>query len=270
MSDNCLDVKNELLNSKCVTNGTHKVTSTPFATRFIYNSHVNPAMVEAAFARQKKLTQKMSSKVTSGTFWADTSSDDKNFSNSQSVSVLNTCSEVKQKCGTQTAGHDGQKLTRDYTGDSGGVVCAVKHHLHESTPDSPQKSHCSLADTLSDTGKRGHSGLQNAQDEVPISVNDETDVPNIKHCTKPIYDVNYCQFEDKFATEIICANAKYRNKDWGNIQTPIFNLWCDQVDFTFGFVPLQEQVMPTENIPDGVACGHLNASNVFGHHDKYC
>ena len=88
-------------------------------------------MVEAAFARKKKLIKKMPGKVISRIFWAGNSSDDKNVSDSQSISV-NTCSKVKQKCGTQSAGHDGLKLTRDYTGDSGGVVCAIKRHLHES------------------------------------------------------------------------------------------------------------------------------------------
>ena len=34
------------------------VLSPSFATRIIYNSHVNPAMVEAAFARTKKSSKK--------------------------------------------------------------------------------------------------------------------------------------------------------------------------------------------------------------------
>ena len=51
----------------------------------------------------------------------------------------------------------------------------------------------------------------------------------------------------KFATEIICAYLKSSQKEGGHIQAPIFHLWGEQVDFTFGFVPLQEQVMPTEN-----------------------
>ena len=88
-------------------------------------------------------------------------------------------------------------------------------------------------------------------------MNAETDVLITKLCKKTICDVNNCGFEDKCATEIICANVKNRNKDWGNTQTPIFNLWREQVDFTFGFVPLQEQVMLTKNIPDGVFSGSL-------------
>ena len=49
LCDTSFDAKNELLDSKCVTNGTHKVTPPSSATRFIYNSHVNPAMVDAVF-----------------------------------------------------------------------------------------------------------------------------------------------------------------------------------------------------------------------------
>ena len=46
-----LDVKTESLTNECVTNGgTYEVVSPSFATRFIYNFHVNSAMVEAAFA----------------------------------------------------------------------------------------------------------------------------------------------------------------------------------------------------------------------------
>ena len=79
---------------------------------------------------------------------------------------------------------------------------------------------------------------------------------NAKSLAKPIYDVNYHGFEDKFATEIICANLKSNKKEWGHIQAPIFHLWREQVDFTFGFVPLQEQVMPTKNCPE---CGLLGS-----------
>ena len=44
-----LDVKTESLTSECVVNGgKNEVVSPSFATRFIYNSSVNPAMVEAA------------------------------------------------------------------------------------------------------------------------------------------------------------------------------------------------------------------------------
>ena len=75
---NSLDVKTESPTSKCVTNGgTHEVVSPSFATRFIYNSHVNPATVEAAFAHKKpRVTQKISGIVPSRIFWAGTSSGD--------------------------------------------------------------------------------------------------------------------------------------------------------------------------------------------------
>ena len=79
---------------------------------------------------------------------------------------------------------------------------------------------------------------------------------NAKSLAKPIYDVNYHGFKDKFATEIVCANLKSNKKEWGHIQAPIFHLWHEQVDFTFGFVPLQEQVMPTKNCPE---CGFLGS-----------
>ena len=55
--------------------------------------------------------------------------------------------------------------------------------------------------------------------------------------------VNYCGTGDKFATSIILANQKRAKIDWEQIDAPIFHLWRDQVDFKFGYVPLQEQVM---------------------------
>ena len=111
-------------------------------------------------------------------------------------------------------------------------------------------------DTLSDTYTRDQEGSPNTQDSVPVSVNTVIDTYGTIHGTKPLYDVNYCGFEDKFASEIICANVKNK-KAWGEIRTPIFDLWRDQVDFTFGFVPLQEQVIPTANIPNSVFSGSL-------------
>ena len=68
-NDRCVHFKNEACDNKGVTNGdTDKVRPPVFATRFIYNSNVNPAMIEAVFARIKKSTQKFAAKVKSHIF----------------------------------------------------------------------------------------------------------------------------------------------------------------------------------------------------------
>ena len=260
-----LNVKTELPLSTCVTNkGTHEVVSPAFSTRFIYNSHVNPATVEAAFARKKsKLTQKSSGIVPSRIFWAGPSTVDNHVNDRNTVNVSNTCSQVQEKCSIQSMGRSGPKSLREYTGDSGSVVCGVERHLHGNTHDSLRDTSTNmdtLSDTykhaLSDTYKRGQGGVHNTQDEVRTNVNAANDGHSTIHCIKPLYDVNYCGFDDKFTSEIICATVRHR-KARGEIQTPIFDLWRDQVDFTFGFVPLEDQVMPTSNIPDSVFSGSL-------------
>ena len=250
---NSLDVKTESL----VTNGrTREVVSPSFSARFICNSHVYPAMVEAAFARKRpRVTPKISGMVPSRIFWAGTSSGDNHVNDNHVDNVSNIRLQVKEECSIESMGCDVSKNLREYTGDSGSVVRGVKRQMHANIHDSPTDTSTTM-DTLSDTYKSEQGGSPNTQDTVPISVNTATDTQGTTHCTKPLYDVNYLGFEDKFASEIICANVKNK-KAWGGIPNPIFDLWRDQVDFTFGFVPLEEQVMPTANIPDSVFSGSL-------------
>ena len=213
--------------------------------------------------KKSKVTQKFAGIVPSRIFWAGPSTGDNHVNDRNTVNVSNICSEVQEKCSIQSMGRSGVKPLREYTGDSGSIVCGVERHPHGNTHDSLRDTSTNmdtLSDTckhtLSDTYKPGQDGVHNTQDKVRISVNTASDSHSTMHCTKPLYDVNYCGFEDKFASEIICANVKHR-KARGEIRTPIFDLWRDQVDFTFGFVPLEEQVMPTSNIPDSVFSGSL-------------
>ena len=77
------------------------------------------------------------------------------------------------------------------------------------------------------------------------SVNAVTDKVN-ELC--PIYDVNNMGMEEKFVNTIIYANQS--NKDLAQgVNTPIFNHWQQQVDFQFGFVPLGNQLMPSNVTP---------------------
>ena len=152
-------------------------------------------------------------------------------------------------------GCDATKPVRENAGDSGSVVRGVNRQVRANTFDSLTNTSTTM-DTLSDTYIRDQEGSPNTQDRVRSSVNTAIDTYGTTHGTKPLYDVNYCGFEDKFASEIICANVKNK-KAWGEIRTPIFDLWRDQVDFTFGFVPLEEQVMLTANIPNSVFSGSL-------------
>ena len=71
----------------------------------------------------------------------------------------------------------------------------------------------------------------------------------LNHCecsnVKLIYDTKYCGFEDKFTSSILYANQKGSKGDWDVIDESIHQLWHSRVDFKFGFVPLQKQVLPS-------------------------
>ena len=72
------------------------------------------------------------------------------------------------------------------------------------------------------------------------------------HCersnVKLIYDTKYCGFEDKFTSSILYANQKGSKGDWDVTDESIHQLWHSQVDFKFGFVPLQKQVLPSPDL----------------------
>ena len=74
---------------------------------------------------------------------------------------------------------------------------------------------------------------------------------------KPIYDMNYCGFDDKFATSVMFFNQERAKTDLNHINSPIFHLWRDQVDFNFGLVSLQEQVMPDPALQTSAFSGSL-------------
>ena len=254
---NLLEAKTDSPGSECVTNeGTNGVVAPVFATRFIYNSNVKPATVEAAFAHKKsRAIQKFPGTIQSRTFWCGTARGGNHVHGNHTVNIAGESSEMLHKYNNETMNCDGFKPPREDTCDSGTVVCGVTRQLHADTRD-PCGGKSTARDTLSDTYIHDQNNPQKTQGQVQISVNTASDNHSTMNCAKPIYDVNYCGFEDKFASEIICTNVKNK-KARGDVQTPIFDLWKNQVDFTFGFVPLQEQVLPTENIHDGVFSGSL-------------
>ena len=56
----------------------------------------------------------------------------------------------------------------------------------------------------------------------------------------PLYDVNFVGIEDKLASSIMVSpksHAEYVNQ-------PIYQQWLTQSDFKFGYIPLQDQMMP--------------------------
>ena len=103
--------------------------------------------------------------------------------------------------------------------------------------------------------KDGHQGLNIATQDsmglnqhIPSGTEVKANVDSSDHCERSkvrlIYDTKYCGFEDKFTSSILYANQKGSRGDWEVIDNGIHQLWGSQVDFKFGFVPLQKQVLP--------------------------
>ena len=63
---------------------------------------------------------------------------------------------------------------------------------------------------------------------------------------KPIYDTNYCGFDDKFATSIMHGNPKGTKIDWGKLIPPYFTFGV--IRWILSLVSLQEQVMPSPTL----------------------
>ena len=59
-----------------------------------------------------------------------------------------------------------------------------------------------------------------------------------------IYDVNHAGVEEKFVNSIMHFNQFSDHIDIADSQSQIFQLWREQSDFEFGFIPLGEQQMP--------------------------
>ena len=57
-----------------------------------------------------------------------------------------------------------------------------------------------------------------------------------------LYDINYAGVQDKFVNSILYVGQF--NGIIPNVDTEIYHKWRNQTDFTFGFVPLAEQIMP--------------------------
>ena len=70
------------------------------------------------------------------------------------------------------------------------------------------------------------------------------------------YDIKWSTTDDKFVSAIMHASYKSKQPDFDNVNTPIFQQWRDQSGFQFGFIPLQEQLMP--NCQDMCDGSHLS------------
>ena len=68
--------------------------------------------------------------------------------------------------------------------------------------------------------------------------------PQLTDQCMPIYDVNYAGVEGKFVNSIMHFNQFSDHIDIADSESHIFQLWHEQSDLDFGFIPLGEQQMP--------------------------
>ena len=60
----------------------------------------------------------------------------------------------------------------------------------------------------------------------------------------PIYDINYAGVADKFVNSILHANLFNLSENTDKVDTEIYKAWHRQSNFKFGFVPIDEQLLP--------------------------
>ena len=254
-----------------------------YKTRFFYNSRVHPSAVEAALARRLCVNKKASKGVWGGEYWAGARPGGDNSPLVNDKDENRVGSNVTEKLGTYSGqgevfNNSTCETVVDAIGSSLGVERVLMRHNNSETTlknDGPSNSVQVVGDQTSDSDclglysgpiDIGHMGLnppcnsgQDGLNQVPLveltmgsnlNWSDKgvarVDTIDPGHCErsqlKLIYDKSYCGFEDKFTSSVLYANHR------GNcevIDEDIYHLWQSQVDFSFGFVPLQKQILPS-------------------------
>ena len=59
----------------------------------------------------------------------------------------------------------------------------------------------------------------------------------------PLFDINYTGVEDNCANSILHVHRFSQNEQLEGVNSEIYNAWCHQSDFDFGFVPLSDQMV---------------------------
>ena len=73
----------------------------------------------------------------------------------------------------------------------------------------------------------------------------------------PIYDVNSGGVEEKFANSILHFKQFNESNISMVVDSPIFKKWSEQSDFQFGFIPLGDQLIPTQFSQNNLSNGSL-------------
>ena len=112
----------------------------------------------------------------------------------------------------------------------------------------------SPAKVISTPGREGRCPVV-VMDNSVVSTNEnlgKSNASNKNHTmgeVHPIYDINHAGVVDKFVNSILHANQFNLSESTPKVDTEIYNAWRCQSDFKFGFVSIDEQLLPdTEHI----------------------
>ena len=201
--------------------------SNKYRVRFIYNSKVVPRQVDALLAKKPARCSVKCQNVKSRTVWGSV--------NTARIANLN-CEVKGSKCNS--------KMKQSIVDNNPNVEgCDLKV-----SPAAPTGGGCRLtqnntANVISSAQIHDHiSGEPDPDLLVPVSVN--TDVDNVIDSGEVlVYNIN--GIDDKFASSIL-HNTQFKKVGVGNlnIDTEIHRNWRSQSDFDFGFIPVDEQIMP--------------------------
>ena len=72
----------------------------------------------------------------------------------------------------------------------------------------------------------------------------EQSVEMVQSGLLPLYDVNVTGVEGKLVNSILHMHQFSTSGDIGKVDSEIYNSWCCQSDFNFGFMPLSDQMLP--------------------------
>ena len=191
-----------------------------YKTRVIYNSKVSKAVVEASLACKGKRFKPLIAKTDAKTrIFAS-----KNKS---------TCAIAQNPKGT------------DITVDS--QVIATSELINDALLGQKQ----SVVETPAGERQVGTARPRVSVNTAELSV-DTCQQSNLQTC--PIYDVNLAGIKDKFTSALYNVGTRgVKCQDQNNC--PLFRQWQNQSQFQFGFIPLEEQIMP-----DSSVVGHLLTS----------
>ena len=117
--------------------------------------------------------------------------------------------------------------------------------MNQEGKDSCDQNKCSVGNPDLTLPESVGAGFESCVKHISTSrLTSENAVTDKENQLCPIYDVNNAGMEEKFVNTIIFANQG--NKDLAqSVKIPIFNHWQQQVDYQFGFVPLDSQLMPS-------------------------